>query len=424
MRYDEAIKWLYSFEKQGIKLGLERIKYICEKLGNPQDNYKIIHVGGTNGKGSVCNFLSSVLTSEGYSVGVYTSPHIQRFSERFVVGDHEISDIELILLIDKIKPIVEEMNKKGKSPTFFEIVTAMGFQYFYDQKVDYAIIEVGLGGRFDATNIVEPLVSVITNVSLEHQERLGNSIEEITFEKAGVIKEDVPVVTAVQNKALNVIKQVADKKNASLNVISPDNWERTDGGLDWQSFIVHGKLKDYQIKTNLPGYFQGENISLAIGVIETLQMNGVYVTDKNILDGIEKTTNPGRMEIISFEPLVLLDGAHNIKGINVLKKTIEKDFVFEKLILVFGVLSDKSIREMLDIIVPISDIVVFTKSKNIRAYDPDKLKNLVDKKDVFVKNDIFKALDYAKTVAGKKDIICVTGSLFTVGEARDYFVKT
>ena len=201
MKYNQAIEWLYSFEKYGIKLSLERIVFICEKLGDPQNNYDVIHVGGTNGKGSVCKYISSILTSAGYRVGLYTSPHIQNFSERFVINNNVISEDEIVLLVEKVKSIVDEMIKSNNIPTFFEITTAMTFEYFFDKKVDYAVVEVGLGGRFDATNIVNPIVSVITNVTLEHQDRLGNTIDEISFEKAGIIKENTPVITGAENTA-------------------------------------------------------------------------------------------------------------------------------------------------------------------------------------------------------------------------------
>src|SRR4030043_277177 len=194
MRYNEAITWLYSFEKFGIKLGLERIEFICEKLGNPQNNYKTVHVGGTNGKGSVCKFISSILNSAGYTVGVYTSPHIQHFSERFVIDNNEISDIEIVLLLEKIKPIVEE----------------------------------------------------------------------ISFEKAGIIKENTPVISSAENTALAVIKKKTIEKNSSLTVVDKSCWEKTGGNLDWQNFTVHGKLKDYTVKTHLLGVFQGENLALSL----------------------------------------------------------------------------------------------------------------------------------------------------------------
>jgi dihydrofolate synthase/folylpolyglutamate synthase len=218
MNFEDCINWLYSFEKFGIKLGLERITYICTKLEDPQNNYKIIHVGGTNGKGSVSKFLESILVKSGHNVGVYTSPHLQRFSERFVVNNEEISESELVLLIEKVKPIVDDMVVNNNTPTFFEIVTAMAFQYFKDKKVEFAIIEVGLGGRFDATNIVNPMITIITNVSLDHQDRLGNKIEDIAFEKAGIIKSEIPVITAATGTALDIIKKISEEKNSDIYV--------------------------------------------------------------------------------------------------------------------------------------------------------------------------------------------------------------
>ena len=423
MNYKKSIDWLYSFEKFGIKLGLERISYICKKLGNPQDKYKIIHVGGTNGKGSVCRFLQSILTLNGYKVGVYLSPHLQRFSERFLIDGDEISEDDIVVLIEKIKPIIDEMIKNKNIPTFFEIVTALAFQYFNDKKVDFAIIEVGLGGRFDATNIVKPVVSVITNVTFDHQDRLGKKIEEISFEKAGIIKKDIPLVTAATDKALEVIKKEVKEKKTNISVIEKSSWEKTQGGPEWSEFLINGLLKNYNVKTKMAGQFQGENIAIVLATIEILQMNGVYITDESIIKGIEKTSIVGRMEIVGFEPIVFLDGAHNIAAMQYLRNTLVNDFVYEKLIIVIGILADKNVLEMLDIITPISDIIVVTKSQNKRACDPLKLKDMIDKKEAVIKDDIISAIDYAKKVASKRDLICITGSLFTVGEAKDYFQK-
>ncbi len=423
MKYNEAISWLYSFEKFGIKLDLERIKFICEKLGNPQNTYKTVHVGGTNGKGSVCKFLGSILKSAGYTVGVYTSPHIQRFSERFIIDDKEISENEILRLIEKVKPIAEEIIKNNNIPTFFEITTALAFDYFYDKKVDYAIIEVGLGGRFDATNIIKPLVSVITNVTLEHQDRLGKTVKEIAFEKAGIIKENIPVITAVGNNALAVIKKKASEKNASLTVVDKSCWEKTSGNLDFQNFIVHGKIKDYIVKTHLLGAFQGENLALSLMCIEALQMKGVFITDESIKHGVENASNPGRMEILNFEPIILIDGAHNIAGLQMLKDTIKKDFVYDKLILIIGILSDKNVKEMVEIISPVANIIIVTKSSNIRASDPKTLKDFFKPKIAIIKNNVLESVEYAKKIAKKQDIIVITGSLFTVGEARKYLLK-
>lgn len=425
MNYDECIEWLYSFEKFGIKLGLDRISHFCKELDNPQDRYKIVHVGGTNGKGSVCHFLQSILTQNGYKVGLYTSPHLQRFSERFIIDGVEIEEKDVVLIVGKIKPVVEEMIEKQNTPTFFEIVTAMTFQYFKDKSVDFAIVEVGLGGRFDATNIVNPELSIITNVSLEHQKVLGKRIEDIAFEKAGIIKEEVPIITAATDEALEKIKSIAEEKNSFLKVINEKSWKRVSFDNSVQEFLIKGLLNEYHVKTSMLGLHQGENIALSIAAIENLQMNGLFVTDQSIIEGIERTNIAGRMEIVGSEPKIILDGAHNIEAIKFLKRTIQNDFKFGKLILVIGILSDKNIKKILEIIVPISDIIISTKSSNKRACDPKKILDIAikirPKIQFFEIEDINEAIIKAQNIAQNRDLICITGSLFTVGEARDFF---
>ena len=427
MKFEESLSWLYGFEKFGIKLGLERISHIAEKLGKPQNNYKIIHVAGTNGKGSVCKFLASILTSGGYKVGVYLSPHLQRFSERIVVDNKEISEDEFVSLVDKIKPIVDEMIKNDNTPTFFEIVTAIAFQYFSDKGVDFAVIEVGLGGKYDATNIVSPIVSVITNISLEHTDILGKTIKDIALQKAGIVKDNVAVVTAAKEDALKVIKNAAKERNATVYGIDEKRWKRTYCDTEGQEFVIKGDLTDYSVKTSMLGKHQGENIALAIASIENLQMNGVYIPETSIIDGIAKATNPGRLEVVKHGPLILLDGAHNPDGMRTLKAALDDDFDYDKLILVLGILSDKDIPSMLSIIVPAADTIVVTKSRNKRACEPSKIKEMTEQsgyeKEVVVKDWVPDAVKYTESIAKKKDLICITGSLFTVGEAREYLMK-
>ena len=427
MNFKQAVNWLYGFQKYGMKLGLERITYIAAELDNPHQNYKTIHVGGTNGKGSVCKFLESILFRNGYTVGVYTSPHLQHISERIVVNNKEITENELVSLVKKIKPITDEMMKKNNNPTFFEVFTAIAFEYFKEKKVDFAIIEVGLGGRFDATNIVKPEVSIITNISSEHQNVLGKKIKDIAFEKAGIIKEDIPLVTAAKDEAFRVIEKIAKEKKTHIEKISELNWKRTNiDGLN-QEFLIKGILSSYSVTTSLIGRYQGENVAIAISTVEILQNNGFNISEESIVDGIKNTVNPGRMEVVSSRPCVLLDGAHNIAGMKVLIETLENDFQFERLIVVLGILSDKNIEEMLPFILPVSDFIITTKSSNKRACNPKKLKDIIKdlgyKKEIFVKDQIINAIDYAKSIAKKNDLICITGSLFTVGEARDYLVS-
>jgi len=427
MNYEESLNWLNSFERFGIKLGLERIDHIVKKLGNPHNNYKIIHVAGTNGKGSVCRFLASILTTSGYKVGVYLSPHLQRFSERMSVDDKEIQDEKLAALAGKIKPIVDEMIKNGNTPTFFEIVTAIAFQYFSDEGVDFAVVEVGLGGKYDATNIVQPMLSVITNISLEHTDILGKTIKDIALQKAGIIKENVPVNTAAKGDALLVIKNVAEEKNSKIHIIDEKRWKRVYFDTQGQEFIIKGELADYSVKTSMLGKHQGENIALAIVSIENIQMNGVYIPEASVIDGISKATNPGRLELVGHDPFILLDGAHNPDGMKTLKRTLDEDFGYDELVLVLGILADKDITSIISTIVPLADTIILTKSHNSRACEPMKLKEMIEKsgykKKIVVKDLIPDSIEYAKSIANKADLICVTGSLFTIGEAKDYLQK-
>ena len=428
MNFEESIDWLYSFKQFGSKLGLERISFLMNQLKNPQNNIKIVHVTGTNGKGSVCKFIGSILQKAGYKVGVYISPHLQRFSERVIIDDQEISEEEITILVEKIKPVIDEMTKNDNTPTFFEIVTAMAFQFFSDLSVDFAVIEVGLGGRFDATNVATPLVSVITNISLEHTATLGEDVKSIAFEKAGIIKENVSVVTAVKDDAKGVVEKIAEKKNAPITCIDSSSWKRLSHTIHYQEFFVCGILNDYTVKTSMLGKYQGGNIALAIIAAEQLQTKGTYLTDSDIIDGISTAFNPGRMEIISEEPTILLDGAHNPAGMNMLKKTLKADFEYERLILVVGILEDKDIQSMLSTIIPHSDVVIATKSKNARACGltalKDKIKKIGYAKELYAKDSLSDAIKYARSLAHKNDLICISGSLFTVGEARSYFSKS
>jgi dihydrofolate synthase/folylpolyglutamate synthase len=374
---DEAMQWLAGFEKYGWVFGLERISTLMEKLGNPQKELKVVQVAGTNGKGSVCHFIGSILQQAGYSVGLYVSPHLERFSERIVVNGDEISDDDLEKIIERVRPFVEEMKQQGNAPTFFEIVTALAFVYFHECKVDYAVVEVGLGGRLDATNIVTPLVSVITNISLEHTDILGYSVEKIAFEKAGIIKKGVPVVTAATGNSRDVITRVAKEHDAPVVFVDQAWWKRVSWDGSEQEFFVQGSLGEYTVRTSLLGAHQGENITVSIAAVEQLQMYGVFLTDAAITKGIEVASNPGRMEIVAETPMILLDGAHNPGGIKVLVETITQDFTYKHLFLVLGVLKDKDIPAMVAMIVPLADCIIVTKYLSPRAYDPMLLKEQI-----------------------------------------------
>jgi len=274
---------------------------------------------------------------------------------------------------------------------------------------------------------VHPLVSVITNISLEHTDILGKDTASIASEKAGIIKENIAVITAAKHDAFDVIQRTARERNAPILCIDQAMWKRICFQGKYQEFLIHGSFKDYTVRTSLLGQHQGENITVAIAVIERLQMNGLYITDNDIIEGIAAASHPGRMELVSDNPLILLDGAHNPAGVRMLVETLQQDFSTHRLILVLGVLKDKDIRSMLAAVVPIAEVVIVTKSKVLRAADPEMLKQDILKLDanktVLVHPSVPDAIDHARNIARQNDLICVTGSLFTVGEARSYLLS-
>lgn len=408
-------EWLNNLEKFGMKLGLERVSLLLNALGNPQCSFTSIHVAGTNGKGTVSHLIGNMLKEEGYKTGVYTSPHLQDFSERILINNVPISNRDMVRYAKKVKSTMEKHNI---SATFFEVVTTLALLYFHHCKVMFAVIETGLGGRLDATNIVNPALSIITNVTREHGDVLGNTIREIAKEKAGIIKQ-APVITAAVEPALSVIKKIAQKKNTSIIVIGEDvTWHPVKP----YHFSVTAR-NTYDARTVMIGDHQGENIALAIAAGECLNLSKI-----SILKGIHKTRVPGRMEIIAHNPLILLDGAHNPAAMEKLKKTLLSHFQFHRLILVLGILKEKEISTMLYHLAGIGDCFILTESSNPRACPIGQLtdiakQNISVNKAIISEKNISKALEIACGLATKNDLICITGSLFTVGEARRYFAN-
>lgn len=372
-----TLEWLYSLEHFGTKLGLERIKELLNKLNNPQSNLKCIHVAGTNGKGSVCAFLSSILKANGYKVGMYTSPHLKRFTERIQINGKEIEEAKLNQLIEKIKPLYTNQ-------TFFEVTTAAAFQYFNEENVDIAVLEVGLGGRLDATNVITPLISIITHISLDHTHVLGKTINQIAKEKSGIIKENIPVITLAKNDALKTIKKIAKQHNSKV-------------------FIP----KKQSLELGLKGNFQKENAALAIKAAELLNINKTAIRN-----GLKNAIWPRRFEFI--EKNILVDCAHNLDGIKSLSKEIKKQ-KYEKIITVTGILKDKDKSNMVKEIAGFSDYIIFTRPKTDRAEDPKELQKHTTKRSEIVL-DVKEALKKAKKIANPGDLIVVAGSIYTVGE--------
>jgi dihydrofolate synthase/folylpolyglutamate synthase len=424
--YDDAIEWLYNLQWFGIKLGLEKINYLLELLRNPQDEYKIIHVGGTNGKGSVCTMLGSILTEAGYKVGVNTSPHLVEFTERISINGEEISKQEVLRLVNVLKPLVEKINTETEMehPTYFEVVTTMALQYFAEQEVDFVVLEVGLGGTYDATNIVNPLVSVITPVSLDHTDMLGESLVSVAKNKAGIIKQNGILVTNNNDpEVMDVIKATCKEKGCELfNVGADIQYTITNSDLNGSSFDVYGIENSYKdLKLNLIGEHQVSNAVTAVAVAELLSKFDIGIQESIIRTGLGKTVWPGRLEILQKSPYLVLDCAHNPSAARALKSNLQL-FNFEKLIFIIGMCKEKDIPNYIKELVQGADAVIVTRAKIHRAAEPEVLFQEVTKyvDNVILKPSVKSSIEYVKSkLASDKDLICVTGSIFTVAEAAE-----
>ena len=428
--YPEALKYIYDLNKYGIKLGLKNIKYLLFLLGNPHQKLNIIHVGGTNGKGSTSSLICSILKSAGFKVGLYTSPHLVDFTERMKINYRSINQKKVATLLERIKPLVEKVAHTPyyTHPTFFEVITAMAFIYFFEEKVDFLVLEVGLGGRLDATNVCEPLISVITHIDYDHMDKLGNSLEEIAREKGGIIKSGGIVITSNQfEKADQEINKIAQQRNSIIYKVGREiKYEIIKSDLKGIIFNLHGIYNNY-INLHIPllGRHQAENAATAITAVEALKIKGICISKKAIRDGLEKVKWPGRLEIIQKNPILILDGAHNPNGVKVVRQTLEEIFCYHRLVLVLGIFADKDYKKMIKIIAPLADLIIATKAKNPRATPPQiiakEAAQYIDRNKIMVTKNIPQAINCAIFNSHKDDLICITGSLYTIGEAKRYF---
>ena len=403
MNYKQILKELYSLESVTFKQTLASMRILLKKLNNPEKRLRCIHVAGTNGKGSVCAMLNSILSNASYKVGMYTSPHLKKFNERIRINDKLISDKDIVKYYLRVK-------KYATNQTFFEITTAMSFLYFKEKKVDFAIIETGLGGRLDSTNVITPLISIITNVGVEHTEYLGNTIEKIAYEKAGIIKKNVPVVTASEGIALATIKKKSNNRNLKLIIINR-NKIKIYCNKNYISFDINS-YKNLKLD-NLNGSFQIENAAIAVKTIDTLEkFYNIKLNNKNIINGLKKVNWPGRFQFIGKN--ILVDSAHNPLAFKILIKEL-KNLKYQRLILVVGFSDDKDIKTISRIIGSLANKVIITKSDSIKAEKPKIIKRYFNKNALIIENPK-EALKYAKNIASKKDLILITGSIFLVGE--------
>jgi len=415
--YQKCLDKIYKLGRFGIKLELDTIKNILQQLDNPEKKYNLVHVAGTNGKGSTATYIASILQKAGFKTGVYTSPHLVNFNERMTINGRQISNDDVV----KAYEAVHQADTGERKATFFEIATAMGFYYFAKQNVDWAVIETGMGGRFDATNVIEPKVSVITNLSIEHTDYLGNTIKALAKEKGGIIKAGVPVVTAVsQPSGLKVIKAKAKQTSSALHIYKKDFSIRKNPKLN--TYNYNGlKHNFHHLIKPLPGAHQKENLSLALAACELILDN---IDETLVKKGLSITKWPGRLEHVQDKPLVIIDGAHNLKAARVLGKYLSTTLKEKKLTLVLGILDDKPYEKMLESLVPYAHNIIITKAKIDRSLDPSILKEAVQKitnNPVAIIEDVKNAVSHAIDISKDEDAVCIAGSLYVAGEARAKF---
>ncbi|MFC4767892.1 bifunctional folylpolyglutamate synthase/dihydrofolate synthase [Effusibacillus consociatus] len=428
------IDWISSFPKfdgrWGIKLGLERMEALLERMGNPHHQLQFIHVAGTNGKGSTCAYLACIYQQAGYRVGRYTSPYILHFYDRMSVNGIDVTEQQLSIYAEQLKPHIEEIRfSEVGEPTEFEIVTLLAILFFIDQKVDLVVWETGLGGRLDATNVVSPLATVITNVGLDHLVHLGPTVEVIAREKAGIAKEGVPLFTGAEEPALSVILAKAQEVGAPYRVLGKEfGYSRKGYSLAGQAFDFYSTdIELHDLEISMLGEHQCKNAALAVRTVLHLSEQGVLPVEENDLrTGLKLTRWPGRLEIVRHHPLVLLDGAHNPHGAEALAAALHELLGNRKLVLVLGILQDKLVPGVIDPIVPFAHKIIVTAPNSPRAADVRDVEMFIrDRVTVPIEliPNVAEAVDHAIRSIGSEEVVLVTGSLYTISEARQFTSK-
>mgnify|MGYP003896066561 FL=1 len=423
------ISYINSIERFGSRPGLVRVQNLLRRLGNPEKNLKAIHVAGTNGKGSVSTMISYILEKSGYDVGMYTSPHLENYNERIKINNKDISDEEFATAGEKIiKACQECVENNEEHPTVFEFLTAMALLYFDEQSVDFVVLEVGLGGRYDATNVIEnPLLSVITSISMDHMDVLGDSIESIAFEKAGIIKKNCSTVLFFpNNKVYNIIKSVCESLNSQLYYVSDMHIQNVRHSIEGITFSINTDFYSYKdLKVSLIGEHQIYNTALVLLAVEVLRNKGIEISEENVRIGLEECYWPGRLEIVGKNPLVLLDGAHNEEGALALAKAFEQYFHDQNITLLIGVLKDKPYELMLKQLLPYASKVVLTEPNSSRKLPIDELEKTAVKYSSYIYQnaDIAQAYELALKLTNEKDVLCCAGSLYLIGEIKKMIKK-
>ncbi len=405
---------------------LARMGRLLAALGNPHKQFKSVHIAGTKGKGSTATMLACMLTNSGLRTGLYTSPHLVDVRERIQLNGEMIPQPEMTRLMGKVAAAVRKLG--GESPTFFELLTALTFAYYAEQEVDVAVIETGLGGRLDSTNVLRPEVCAITSISFDHMAQLGNTLEKIAAEKAGIIKPGVPVVSAPQAKDVRkVLTQVAEEVKAPLFFTGKEiefsfRFESSRAaGPQTRVSLTAGKSRYEHLAVPLPGDHQAINCGVALSLMAILKERGVEIDDQLAIEGLAKTYLPGRMEVIHENPRIMIDGAHNAASVEALMRAIGQNVTYDSMVVIFGCRTDKDIPGMLEHIRLGADKVIFTNTGSLRSADPAELAaEYVERtgKMAQVAQTLEEALDIAERAVTREDLICVAGSFYLAGQAK------
>ncbi len=427
--YKKCLDSMFALGRFGIKLGLDTVDGILKNLDYPQKKFRSIHIAGTNGKGSTASYIASILQNSGCNVALYTSPHLIKFNERFVINGKQVSDNDIVDAYLAVK----NADTGERQATFFELATSMAFYLFAGQKVKWAVIETGMGGRLDATNIILPELSIISNLSIEHADYLGDSLEAIAGEKAGIIKHQKPVITGVsQPSALKIIKDRAEKMSAPLYIKDHDFFTENAGDRPLR-FNYRGILHNWKgLETSLKGPHQTENAALALAACDLLSdkiladSGKSMITETSVRTGLATTKWPGRLEYIMKSPDVIIDGAHNLHAAENLGMYLDENFNQKHLTMVIGILNDKPYKEMLTNLLPCADKIIFTRAKIDRSLDPAVLRDFAQtfsSAHIQIIEDVAGAVEHAVKSASSDDAVCIAGSLYVAGEARDKIMK-
>lgn len=430
MNYREARDYIEDAAKFSMKLGLSRTEKILELLGNPHKDLKCIHIAGTNGKGSATAMISSILKEAGYKVGMYTSPYIEEFEERIQINGVNIPKYDLAKVVTKVSEAVDKVLELGyDNPTQFEIITCAGLLYFYEKKVDFAVIEVGLGGRLDSTNVITPVLSIITSISYDHMGILGDTLSKIAYEKAGIIKKGVPTVLYPQEKEVeDVIEKICIERQSRLVKVYRENAKaiissKIDSKVDkyiTQNVIVNTGLSQYDIDLALLGKHQVMNCATVVYAVEELIKMGIKIEKRAILSALSRVQWKGRFEILNREPLVVIDGAHNIDGIKKLKESVNAYLSYKDMVLILGILADKQVEDMVKVIAPMAKKVICVTPHSDRAELASELMGVVKKynENCEAVENYEEAYKIGIDYCNEGDLLLISGSLYMIGDMR------